>query len=59
MIIGWYNKCRWNPRAQSGLIAIKYNRNELNFLDAEKMELLYLNPFRTDREGNSSAFENS
>lgn len=34
--LGYYSRCRWNPIEGNNLIAIKYNYQLLNLLDAEK-----------------------
>ena len=36
----WFNRCHWNPDPASPLIAVKYDKFKLNFVDPEKQALL-------------------
>ena len=42
--LGWNNRCRWCPNAEEYLVYVKYDRNLLNILDAQKGVLTLKKP---------------
>ena len=48
--LGWYNRCRFNPIVDIPLIAVKYDRKMLMFLDGVKSTWTTQTPLQIDNE---------
>ena len=48
MWLGGFKRCRWNPLLGSPLVAVKFDRAQLNLIDSEKKSLIHKEPILLD-----------
>ena len=49
-------RCRWSSNGSEPILYVKYDRNKLNMMDAEKKTLILANPLQLDLDGNYHEF---
>ena len=51
-LIGWFNRCKWNPISMKPAIAVKYDRAFLQIIDPEKTTLMHKEPVALEEKEN-------